>query len=51
MSKYKYIKDGFPYLENENVFEYDNIFTTLPCDYSNFIFEHYFLVREDFDET
>ena len=32
-------------------FEYDNIFTTLPCDYSNFIFEHYFLVREDFDET
>lgn len=26
MSKYKYIKDGFPYLENENVFEYDNIF-------------------------
>lgn len=25
-NKYKYIKNGFPYLENENVFEYDNIF-------------------------
>ena len=32
-------------------FEYDNVFTTLPCDYSNFLFENYFLVKEDFDET
>jgi hypothetical protein len=31
-------------------FEYDNVFTTIPCDYSNFLFENYFLVREDFNE-
>lgn len=31
-------------------FEVDNIFTELPCDYSSFLFENYFLVREDFDE-
>lgn len=32
-------------------FEYDNLFTELPCDYSNFMFDHYFLVPENFDET
>lgn len=26
MSKYKYVTDGFPYLENEDVFSYDNTF-------------------------
>ena len=31
-------------------FEYDNVFTKLPCDYRDFLFENYFLVREDFDE-
>ena len=31
-------------------FEYDNVFTELPCDYSNFLFENYFLVKDDFDE-
>lgn len=32
-------------------FECDNVFTELPCDYSNFLFENYFLVKEDFNET
>ena len=32
-------------------FEYDNVFTELPCDYSYFLFDNYFLVPENFDET
>lgn len=32
-------------------FEYNNIHTELPCDYSNFLYSNYFLVREDFDEN
>lgn len=31
-------------------FEYDNVFTELPCDYVGFLHENYFFVREDFDE-
>lgn len=31
-------------------FEYENIFTQLPCDYANFLHENYFFVRDDFDE-
>lgn len=31
-------------------FEYDNILTEYPCDYRDFLYENYFLVREDFDE-
>lgn len=32
-------------------FEYDNIHTELPCDYSSFLYGNYFLVRENFDEN
>ena len=32
-------------------FEYNNINTELSCDYSNFLYGNYFLVREDFDEN
>lgn len=31
-------------------FEYENVFTQLPCDYANFLHENYFFVRDDFDE-
>lgn len=31
-------------------FEYENVLTTLPCDYSDFLFSNYFLVKDDFDE-
>lgn len=32
-------------------FEYENVFTELPCDYSNFLFDNYFLVPDNFNET
>jgi sulfatase maturation enzyme AslB (radical SAM superfamily) len=32
-------------------FEYDNIWTEVPQDYTNFLYCNYFFVREDFDEN
>jgi sulfatase maturation enzyme AslB (radical SAM superfamily) len=32
-------------------YEYNNMNTELPCDYSSFLYGNYFLVREDFDEN
>lgn len=32
-------------------YEYNNIHTDISCDYSNFLYCNYFLVREDFDEN